>query len=241
MAQLVAAGGRAEVEVRRSRFLAFLLPCASIAEAGERLDEIRRDHPKATHHVWAWRILAERGQSVLERSDDDGEPGGTAGRPTLQVLQTHDVVRAIAITVRYFGGIKLGAGGLVRAYAAAAQAAVSASTLRPHAPVTRLRIDAPFALLGALESFLDRAAARVLARRFDPDPILIVEVPVEKAAELEAQVRERTGGRARVREEDAAEDSRNARADEPGEGADRDTPADEPGQGTDQDGRPRRA
>jgi len=201
---IVVAEGKAEIEIRRSRFVALVRPCASPAEAQTQLGDMRILHPKATHHVWAWRLLDPSGRAVLERSDDDGEPGGTAGRPTLQALQVHGIVRGVAVTARYFGGIKLGAGGLVRAYAAAAHAAVAAAVLRPHVPIVRLRIDAPFALLGALEALLERSGSRVLERRFDPDPVLIVEIPAERAAGFEAALRETSGGRATLRLEDGS-------------------------------------
>jgi len=187
-----------ELVIKKSRFIACVQAVPDRAAAQAVVAQLRAEHPQAAHVCWAFMA---GGQSA---ANDDGEPGGTAGRPTLQALQAHGIVRGVAVTARYFGGIKLGAGGLVRAYAAAAHAAVAAAVLRPHVPIVRLRVDAPFALLGALEALLERSGSRVLERRFDPDPVLIVEIPAERAAGFEAALRETSGGRATLRLEDGS-------------------------------------
>ncbi|MFH1145067.1 MAG: YigZ family protein, partial [Candidatus Eisenbacteria bacterium] len=183
--------------------LATVYPCASAAEAESRLQESRAAHPKATHHVWAWRLL-DRGSGILERCDDDGEPGGTAGRPTLQVLQARAIVGAAVVTVRYFGGIKLGAGGLVRAYGAAANAALSDAHVREHIPLLRLRIKLPFPLLGSVESALGREGAVVIGRRFDPEPELLCEVPRGRVKALGDLLGELGAGRISIEPLDVA-------------------------------------
>ena len=121
---LTAAGyGEAEIEDRRSRFLAHVRPVSSETEARAFLEAIRAKYPDATHHVYAY-LLREGG--VL-RWSDDGEPGGTSGQPTLGVLQGAGLTDVICVTARYFGGTLLGSGGLVRAYSSAARAALSAA------------------------------------------------------------------------------------------------------------------
>lgn len=97
----------------------------------EEMKHLRLAHPKAVHFVSAYRTLNEYDQ-ILEYSGDDGEPKGTSGKPTLAVLQGHDLINAAIITVRYFGGTKLGPGGLVRAYAEAANAAYAQAKLHPY-------------------------------------------------------------------------------------------------------------
>jgi uncharacterized YigZ family protein len=100
----------AELEIRKSRFIAYALPVADRDAAMDELRRLREAHPAATHVCWA---LLAGGQSGMS---DDGEPSGTAGRPILEVLRHHDLDGVLAAVVRYYGGIKLGAGGLVRAY-----------------------------------------------------------------------------------------------------------------------------
>ena len=104
-------------EIKKSSFIAYLAPLASFEALRAQL---RRQHPKARHIVWAYRALNEPGQ-IVENSSDDGEPKSTAGAPCLNAL------RAAVLVVRYFGGIKLGTGGLVRAYASSANAAIDAA------------------------------------------------------------------------------------------------------------------
>lgn len=116
------------IEVKGSKFIAHLMPVSMLDEEMARL---RAEHPKAVHWVSASRSLNEFDQ-IVESAHDDGEPRGTSGKPTLSVLQGHDLINAAIITVRYFGGTKLGPGGLVRAYADAANAAVSAAEPLPY-------------------------------------------------------------------------------------------------------------
>ena len=101
----------AELEIRKSRFIAYAIPVADRDAAMVELRRLREVHPAATHVCWA---LLAGGHSGMS---DDGEPSGTAGRPILEVLRHHDLDGVLAAVVRYYGGVKLGAGGLVRAYA----------------------------------------------------------------------------------------------------------------------------
>lgn len=109
-----------EVDIveKKSRFLGFLLHCKSVDEVNDALKELRAEHNKATHICYAYSLK----NPFLEKAVDDGEPGGTAGRPILSVMQKKGAADACVFVVRYFGGIKLGAGGLVRAYTKTASA-----------------------------------------------------------------------------------------------------------------------
>lgn len=112
-----------ETEVKHSRFVAALRRVDTPTDAQAFLDQQRRMYPDARHHCWAY-VTGNEPSERAERSGDDGEPGGTAGVPMLQVLRARDLVDVAAVVTRYFGGIKLGAGGLVRAYSAAVAAAL---------------------------------------------------------------------------------------------------------------------
>ncbi|EFR31681.1 YigZ family protein [Eremococcus coleocola] len=106
----------AELIVNKSRFISYLEPITSPDQAQTRLQEIRKEHYKANHHCWAY-ILGD--DSNIQKLSDDGEPSGTAGMPILEVLKQNQLTYILAVVVRYFGGIKLGAGGLIRAYSSA--------------------------------------------------------------------------------------------------------------------------
>lgn len=112
----VAREGVHETEVNRSRFLCALAPAATEEEAQTFLARVRGEHPGASHHCFAYVIGAD---ASVQKASDDGEPGGTAGVPMLQMLLRREVRYAVAVVTRYYGGVKLGAGGLIRAYGGA--------------------------------------------------------------------------------------------------------------------------
>jgi len=199
----IAAPGRAELLIKRSRFIGLVLPCAAAAEAATHLGAARAEFPKASHYVSAWRGFDAATGRITQRHDDDGEPGGTAGRPVLQVLEAQGLGNALAIVVRYFGGIKLGAGGLVRAYASAATAAATAATLIPLERRARLEIRVAYPLLALVEGWAAREGIVIAARGFDPEPYLSAELPQARLAACEAALRQLTNGRVALRRLDA--------------------------------------
>lgn len=118
--------GTGTYEEKRSRFIGEIFPAADEAEARARIDAARKKYPDARHHCWAW-VLADGAY----RWSDDGEPGGTAGAPMLEVLRGADVFGAVCVVTRYFGGTLLGSGGLVRAYSKAAALALADAGTEP--------------------------------------------------------------------------------------------------------------
>lgn len=151
-----------ETEARNSRFIAELMPY-EVLEA--RLSALRKQHHKANHHVTAYRYFNEQRQ-MIEHGKDDGEVSGTAGTPALRVLQSHNLVQCALVIVRYFGGIKLGTGGLIRAYGDAAGAVVQMS--KPVAFVHKIEIElsSGFNHVSELERLCTRFKAKVLERRY---------------------------------------------------------------------------
>jgi len=115
-----AAKHESEIEIKKSRFITRLCPASSRADAMKALALAKQEYPDARHHCWAYQI-GPPSQPELVAMSDDGEPSGTAGKPIFNVVQHKNVGNVMLIVVRYFGGIKLGAGGLVRAYSAATQ------------------------------------------------------------------------------------------------------------------------
>ena len=159
----IARDGDAEIEVKRSRFRATLQRVASEAEARAVVERLRREHWDARHHCSAMRIGP--GPQPVERSNDDGEPAGTAGAPMLEVLRGHDgvgVSDVVAVVTRWFGGTLLGAGGLVRAYSDAVRAAlVEVGTLRREL-VREFTVEVEHDAAGRLETDLRSAGVAVL-------------------------------------------------------------------------------
>lgn len=137
----------ARLEIKKSEFITYAYPVTSREQAMFHVEQLREQYADARHHCWAY-IIGDPDNTTSAGFDDDGEPSGTAGRPILNVLQHKSIGNIIVIVVRYFGGIKLGAGGLTRAYAGSAQAAVDAMQLCPYAPMTQLQILAQFATEG---------------------------------------------------------------------------------------------
>ncbi|TLQ47225.1 YigZ family protein [Streptomyces marianii] len=112
----VADEGAHETEINRSRFICTLAPAATERDAQDFVARVRGEHPTATHNCFAYVIGAD---AAVQKASDDGEPGGTAGVPMLQMLLRRDIRYAVAVVTRYYGGVKLGAGGLIRAYGGA--------------------------------------------------------------------------------------------------------------------------
>jgi uncharacterized YigZ family protein len=134
----------ARLEIKKSEFIAYAYPVNSREQAMSHVEQLREKYPDARHWCWAY-IIGDPDNTTSAGFDDDGEPNGTAGRPILGVLQHKSIGNIIIIVVRYFGGIKLGAGGLTRAYAGSAQAAVDQMILQPFVPMTQVQILADFA------------------------------------------------------------------------------------------------
>lgn len=134
----------ARLEIKKSEFIAYAYPVISREEAMFHVEHLREQYPDARHFCWGY-IIGDPDNTTSAGFDDDGEPSGTAGRPILNVLQHKSIGNVIIVVVRYFGGIKLGAGGLTRAYAGAAQAAVDQMILQPYVPMTQVQILADFA------------------------------------------------------------------------------------------------
>jgi len=140
-----------ELVVKRSRFLAHLSPVASVAEADAVVARVRKEHWDARHHCVALVVGPHADQ---QRSTDDGEPSGTAGVPMLEVLRHREVTDVVAVVTRYFGGVLLGAGGLVRAYSTAVGDALDVARVVRRAVRTVVTVDVPHAQAGRLHGVL---------------------------------------------------------------------------------------
>ncbi len=134
----IAAPAEAVYKERSSKFLAYAYPVTSEGQIKEILDSLRKQYYDATHHCYAWRLGA---YAELFRSNDDGEPSGTAGKPILGQLLSHELTDCLIVVVRYFGGTKLGVSGLIQAYRESAQEAIAASEIVEKTVDTTVRVE----------------------------------------------------------------------------------------------------
>ena len=178
---LTAAGyGEAEYEDKHSRFIARVKSVTTEAEAKAFIEEIRRKYADATHHVYAY-LLREGG---IVRFSDDGEPGGTSGQPTLSVLRGAGLTDVCCVTTRYFGGILLGSGGLVRAYSSAARLAVSAAGIERMTPWRKAAFACSYGQYERLRRFLEDRGARVEETSFGAEVQLVFSAPENQCEAL---------------------------------------------------------
>ncbi len=187
----VARPGRVEIDrIRGSRFVADLAPVADQDTALAFVEQVRRRAPDASHHCWAFRLADGR-----ERSDDDGEPGGTAGVPILRHLQGAELVDVVGVVTRWFGGTKLGRGGLVRAYGAATAAAIDAAPVVVRRVMAWLDLVHDYELSGPVESVLAGHGADVVDADYGAQVVLRVAVPRDAAGSFTTALSEATAGR----------------------------------------------
>lgn len=188
----VRGSGEAEVLIRKSRFIARVGPVRSDEEAWRFIQQVRDHHPDAAHHCFAF--LA----GSAARLSDDGEPSGTAGRPIFDVLEKQGLSDTVIVVTRYFGGILLGAGGLVRAYSQAAAAGVEAAGLAEAQVAVNLTIQLDYSLVGKVQHLLQRWGALTLESRFGEQVELACRLPLETAQGLEEQLAEVSAGRIQI-------------------------------------------
>jgi len=183
---------RVEIRVSNSRFIATVAPVFSVREAQDFLREIRGEMPDATHHVYAFKI--GYGASISEGMSDDGEPSGTAGPPAMAVLRGADVGDVALVITRYFGGTKLGTGGLVAAYTSAAKAAFEA--LETEQKVTRVRVSVtlPYALYEQTKLLLNDHDCILEDERFEDCVRLRFQIPEENLARMTQAVQDLSAG-----------------------------------------------
>jgi putative IMPACT (imprinted ancient) family translation regulator len=178
--------------------LAFVEPVTNVSDVDLRLEAIRREHRAATHLCYAYRCRGET--TVLERAEDAGEPSGTAGAPILRQLAGAELVDVFGAVVRYFGGVKLGVGGLVRAYGAAIAAALAEAVIVERNVEITLRILFPAESNATVMRAIHHHGARVMEIRYDGRGETRVAVPPSHAAALAKAVQEATGARGCVEE-----------------------------------------
>ncbi|RFF29259.1 IMPACT family protein [Wenzhouxiangella sediminis] len=180
-----------EAEIKKSRFIAHAAPVDDEDAARAFIERV--SDPTANHNCWAWLI----GDNY--RFDDDGEPGGTAGRPILQAIESQGYDRTVVVVTRFFGGTKLGTGGLARAYGGTANEALRTAESTPIVPKVRLRLNLPFEFVGAAHHALSEFGGEKLSEDYDTDGVtLIVTVPAASRQAFSEHIRDAAKGQGRV-------------------------------------------
>ncbi|GAA0299692.1 IMPACT family protein [Psychrosphaera haliotis] len=171
------------LEIKKSQFITWLIPIADRAEGMEWLAKSKTEYPDARHHCWAY-VLGDSPNSQSAAMSDDGEPSGTAGKPMLNVLQHKPANNVMVIVIRYFGGIKLGAGGLVRAYSQAVEQSFQLATLLPIVPKATLDIVLPFANEQWLRHQCDQLSGNILKVNYQSEVNVTMEIPKAELSTL---------------------------------------------------------
>jgi len=167
---------RFEIDIKRSRFITTVIPVSDKPSALRQIQHTRQEYPDANHHCWAM-IAGNPLDTHHQDMSDDGEPKGTAGKPMLNVLQHSGMGNMVVIVTRYFGGIKLGAGGLVRAYSSSVSNALHRIDTTTHFIMQRWRLQLPYSQLATFEHWLKSSNIVTVDREFSDNVTLNLDTP----------------------------------------------------------------
>lgn len=184
-----------ELEIKKSVFITRLIHAESEEEAQAILADIRKEHFKATHHCYAYII----GRDVpAKKFSDDGEPSGTAGKPILSALEYASLTNVLCVVIRYFGGIKLGASGLTRAYSQAASECIRSSSLVKSIRCVPLTVASDYSLYARLESYILGEGFTEGEKIFSDEAVFTAYIPVDRAEKAVKDLTELSNGKARL-------------------------------------------
>jgi len=180
-----------ETVVKKSRFITFITRARGRGDAVSTIEQIERLHSDSRHVCWAF-VAGEPGNTTDIACSDAGEPAGTAGKPMLSVLQHSDLGEVAAVVVRYFGGIKLGAGGLVRAYSNAVSTALAITPLDRRTTTVSITLNLPFALENLARHCLDKYGASILESEYKNATTLVCSVADSNRRDLQNMLVDRS-------------------------------------------------
>lgn len=180
--QMLASAGSAEYTVNKSRFLAWAAYCESEQQVGAFLRAIAKQHPSASHLAYAFRIKTADG--IVPRFSDAGEPGGTAGKPILQMLDGRDLINVCVGVIRYYGGINLGTGGLARAYGGTAKMALDAAKIVDYVDMQEIQLTVDYNQLDSLLHAVAQHQGVVLDKAFDNKVRVKINLPAKQSQAL---------------------------------------------------------
>ena len=192
-------GGTGELEEKKSRFIANTLPISSQEEAIEFIEKIKKQYWNARHNCFAY-VLGDRHE--IQRFSDDGEPGGTAGKPMLDVLLGEDIHNMVVVVTRYFGGTLLGTGGLVRAYSGAAKEGLAGSVILEKQQGRQLLLQTSYSDLGKVQYLLMNNNIPILSEDYGADVCFEALVPLEMEKNITELLIDGTNGRIEIIQSD---------------------------------------
>jgi uncharacterized YigZ family protein len=192
-----ARGVRIEDRIEKSHFIASAARATTADDARRFVDSLRAEFPDATHHCFAF-VAGPPGSSTALGSSDDGEPSGTAGRPMLSVLMNSGIGEIVVVVTRYFGGVKLGKGGLVRAYTGAVQHALRELVTMERVTMRAARVVVSYARADAVRRAIARGGCEIVGDEFAAEVTFDVSVPDDRAQEFERALRDETSGVVRI-------------------------------------------
>ena len=171
-----------EDTIKKSRFIGFIIPCQTEKEALLHLNQLHQAHPNASHIVFAYRIKSPKG--LVMRFHDAGEPSGTAGKPVYQHLEGKNLINVLIVVIRYFGGIKLGAGGLTRAYGNTAKKVIEACTMTEYIDYAEIKLELDYKQMQLFEYQLEKLDGMIIKQDFAEKINLLVKIPEENLSVL---------------------------------------------------------
>lgn len=171
-----------EDTIKKSRFIGVIVPCDSENEAVQNLKKLYAEHPNANHIAFAYRIKTDQG--FVSRFHDAGEPAGTAGKPIFQHIEGKQLINVLIAVIRYFGGIKLGAGGLTRAYGNSAKSAIEAAEIHPYVEQAKIGLTLDYSQMQPLEYQLKKLDGRIVEQDFAEQIKLLIELPADNVETL---------------------------------------------------------
>ena len=184
---------RAEETIHRSRFIVTMARVSSPEEAKAFIESVRQEHSQATHNCWAY-VAGEPGSTAQVGASDDGEPKGTAGRPMLTVLLHCGVGEIAAVVTRYFGGILLGTGGLVRAYQGLVKLGLETLPITERVPCDRIKFTLEHSFVNIALREFENHQASILEKEFAMDATFTLSVPQSKSQSLIDVLTQKTSG-----------------------------------------------
>ena len=169
----------AEFEIKKSRFIGAIYPCTTQQQAVQQLNKLASQHAGANHLAFAWRIRQDDG-FINERCHDAGEPSGTAGRPILAPLEGENLINVVVGVIRYFGGVKLGTGGLTRAYGNAAKMAIEQAGFQSWVEMTEFEMEVEYSELQSLKYQLKKCNGQLINQDFSERVTVTVLLPLSE-------------------------------------------------------------
>ena len=172
--------------IKKSRFIGIISPCRSEQEALQLLRQLYQQHPNASHIVYAYRIQSPGG--LICRFHDAGEPSGTAGKPIFQHLEGKQLINLILVVIRYFGGVKLGAGGLTRAYSNLAKQVIDCAEIVDYIEFAELQLTLNYSQLQTLEYQLKKLEGTIIGQDFSDNVHIRIKIPKQNVDVLTANL-----------------------------------------------------